>query len=112
MYFRVFVLKKEPQHVTRNNFILKNEVSGDFYDFSFDNDFRRLIRMMAGVNTDLRTTIPPSYSNRIKVVLIDLIDYGIFPVSIHSDIKDLNEFCYTLDRRNIFLDAMTKEICR
>ena len=112
MYFRVFVLKKEPKHVTRNNFILKNEVSGDFYDFSFDNDFRRLIRMMAGVNTDLRSNIPQSYSNRIKNVLVDLIDYGIFPVSIHSDIKDLNEFCYKLDRRNVFLDRMAIEIRR
>ena len=112
MYFRVFVLKKEPQHVTENNFILKNIASGDFYDFSFDNDFRKLIRMMAGVNTDLRTNIPPSYINRIKNVLVDLIDYGIFPVSIHSDIEDLNEFCYTLDRRNAFLDRMAKEICR
>ena len=112
MYFRVFVFKKEPQHVTRNNLILKNEISGDFYDFSFDNDFRRLIRMMAGVNTDLRTTIPPSYSNSIKGVLVDLIDYGIFPVSIHSDIEDLNVFCYAPDRRIIFLNEMTKEICR
>lgn len=112
MYFRVFVLEKEPQHVTKNNFYFKNGDSGNFYDFSFDNDFRRLIRMMAGVNTDLRTTIPPSYSNRVKCVLTDLIDYGIFPLSIHSDIKDLNEFCYAPDRRIIFLDSMTKEICR
>ena len=112
MYFRVFVLEKEPQHVTKNNFILKNAVSGNFYDFSFDNDFRKLIRMMAGVNTDLRTNIPPSYINRIKNVLADLIDYGIFPASIHSDIEDLNQFCYMPERRNAFLDAMVKEICR
>lgn len=112
MYFRVFVLEKEPQHVTKNNFILKHAVFGNFYDFSFDNDFRKLIRMMAGVNTDLRTTIPPSYGNRIKNVLTDLIDYGIFPVSIHSDIEYLNEFCYTLDRRSVFLDKMEKEIRR
>lgn len=112
MYFRIFVLKKEPQHVTRNNFVLKNDVSGDFYDFSFDNDFLKLIRMMSGCNTDLRTNIPPSYSNRIKRVLVDLIDYGIFPVSIRSDIEDLNEFCYAPDRRSAFLDEMAKEICR
>lgn len=112
MYFRIFVLKKEPQHVTKNNFILKNRFYGDFYDFSFDNDFRKLIRMMAGVNTDLRCTIPPSYSNRIKNVLTDLIDYGIFPASIHSDIEYLNQFCYDQKRRSAFLDRMEREIRR
>lgn len=112
MYFRVFVLEKEPQHVTKNNFVLKNRFSGDFYDFSFDNDFRRLIRMMSGVNPDLRTTIPPSYSNRIKNVLADLIDYGIFPVSIRKDFEYLDLFCYDTERRSAFLDRMAKEICR
>lgn len=112
MYFRVFVLQKEPQHVTKNKFILKNGFSGEFYEFSFDNEFRRLIRMMSGVNTDLRTTIPPTYSNRIKNVLTDLIDFGMFPVSIHSDIEYLNEFCYTPGRRSAFLYIMEKEIRR
>ena len=112
MYFRVFVLEKEPQHVTKNNFILKNAVSGNFYDFSFDNDFRKLIRMMAGVNNDLRTNIPPSYINRIKNVLADLIDYGIFPTSLCDDFNDLNQFCYDPKRRSAFLDRMEKEIRR
>lgn len=112
MYFRVFVLKREPQHVTRNNFILKNEDSGDFYDFSFDNDFRRLIRMMSGINTDLRTSIPQTYRRRIKSVLIDLIDYGIFPTSLRDDFNYLNQFCYDHKRRCAFLDRMEKEIRR
>lgn len=112
MYFRVFVLKSEPQYEIYNHFNLYDDSSGEYYQFSYDNDFRRLIRMMTGVNTDLRTSIPPSYSRRVKAVLTDLIDFGIFPVSLRDDFNDLNKFCYDPKRRSAFLDRMAKEICR
>lgn len=112
MYFRVFVLKSEPQYEIYNHFNLYDESSGEYYQFSYDNEFRRLIRMMAGISTDLRTSIPQTYRRRVKSVLIDLIDYGIFPMSIHDDFNDLNHFCYDQERRSAFLDKMAKEICR
>ena len=112
MYFRVFVLKNEPQYEIYNHFNLYDESSGEYYQFSYDNEFRRLIRMMAGVDTDLRTSIPQTYRIRVKSVLTDLIDYGIFPTSVRDDFNNLNQFCYDPKRRSDFLDRMEKEVRR
>ena len=112
MYFRIFTLKNEPQYKIHNHFHLKDESSGEYYQFSYDNDFRKLIRMMSGVNTDLRTSIPPLYSTGIKSVLVDLIDYGIFPLTNNNDSDILNKFCYVQKNRMTFLEVMAKEICR
>ena len=68
--------------------------------------------MMAGVNTDLRTSIPQAYRRRVMSVLTDLIDYGIFPTSLRDDFNDLNQFCYDPKRRSAFLDRMEIEIRR
>lgn len=111
MYFKVFVLENEPQYKIHNHFHLKNKQTGEFFQFSYDNEFRRLIRMMAGVNIDLRTTLPPWCKNSIKEVLSELIHGGIFP-TCNGSYENLRKFCRMSERFNDFLDVMAEEICR